>query len=211
MKKRQPETTKMQHLILQVLNEERPENVEALVELVQQRVLLPKEKVIEHILDLQSEGKIKLTETVVPTPSIRPYLRSGNAYWYWATIFLAVATTIAVFTVPEDAYPITYARHVFGAVFVLWMPGYTFIKALFPRKLPIQTSSSELDKVERIALSIGMSLALVPLVGLLLNYTPWGIRLTPITLSLLALTLTLATAAVFREHHVKTRTAQAAR
>lgn len=27
------------------------------------------------------------------------------------------------------------------------------------------------------------SLALVPLIGLLLNYTPWGIRLTPITLS----------------------------
>jgi uncharacterized membrane protein len=45
-----------------------------------------------------------------------------------------------------------------------------------------------------------MSLALVPLVGLLLNYTPWGIRLTPITLSLTALTLTFATAAVIREY-----------
>ena len=44
-----------------------------------------------------------------------------------------------------------------------------------------------------------MSLALVPLTGLLLNYTPWGIRLTPITISLLALTLTLATIAFYRE------------
>jgi len=44
----------------------------------------------------------------------------------------------------------------------------------------------------------------VPIVGLLLNYTPWGIRLTPITISLLALTLTLATVAMLREHQTKT-------
>jgi len=62
----------------------------------------------------------------------------------------------------------------------------------------------KLDNIERIALSIGMSLALVPLVGLLLNYTPWGIRLTPITISLLALTLILSTAAIIREHQTKT-------
>jgi len=69
-----------------------------------------------------------------------------------------------------------------------------FIKALFPTK--------ELDNIERATLSIGMSLALVPITGLLLNYTPWGIRATPVTLSLLALTTTFATAAVTREFHL---------
>ena len=54
---------------------------------------------------------------------------------------------------------------------VLFLPGFTLIKTLFPTR--------EIDNIERTALSIGMSLALVPLVGLLLNYTPWGIRLTP--------------------------------
>ena len=68
-----------------------------------------------------------------------------------------------------------------------------FIKALFPTK--------ELDNIERTALSVGMSLALVPITGLL-NYTPWGIRVTPVTLSLLALTITFATAAVIREFHL---------
>jgi uncharacterized membrane protein len=50
-----------------------------------------------------------------------------------------------------------------------------------------------------------MSLALVPLVGLLLNYTPWGIRLTPITLSLLALTIALTITGLIREHQDKTK------
>jgi uncharacterized membrane protein len=91
-----------------------------------------------------------------------------------------------------------------GIIFVLWLPGYTFIKALFPMHAPKKTSTENLDPIERIALSIGMSIALVPMIGLLLNYTPWGIRLTPIVLSLLALTIVFATAATIRENQAKT-------
>jgi uncharacterized membrane protein len=61
-------------------------------------------------------------------------------------------------------------------------------------------SNENLETVERVALSLGMSIALAPIVGLLLNYTPWGIRLTPIVLSLLSLTLVFATAALIREY-----------
>ena len=52
-------------------------------------------------------------------------------------------------------------------------------------------------------MSIGLSLALVPLAGLLLNYSPWGIRVVPVTLSLLALTLVFAVAAVMRDYSVR--------
>lgn len=66
------------------------------------------------------------------------------------------------------------------------------------------TTEKYLDTIERVALSLGMSIALVPIIGLLLNYTPWGIRLTPIVLSLLALTIVFATAAIIRENQAKT-------
>jgi len=82
-----------------------------------------------------------------------------------------------------------------GSIFVLFLPGYSLIKALFPTR--------ELDNIERTALSVGMSLALVPITGLLLNYTPWGIRTIPVTLSLTALTIAFATAALIREHEAK--------
>ena len=123
------------------------------------------------------------------------YYLTEKALWYWTTIVLAVATVIAVFIIPENAYPIVYIRYLLGSIFILWLPGYTFIKALFPTHVPIKTSSESLDTIERVALSIGMSLALVPIVGLLLNYTPWGIRLAPVTLSLLGLSITFATVA----------------
>ena len=100
-----------------------------------------------------------------------------------------------VFVVPEDAFPVVYIRYVLGSFFVLFLPGYSLIRALF--------GSKELDNIERLALSIGLSLALVPLAGLLLNYSPWGIRTTPVTLSLLALTLAFASAAVAREYGIR--------
>jgi uncharacterized membrane protein len=134
----------------------------------------------------------------------RRYLSSDKAYWFWITMIVVVATTITVFTVPENSrVPLVYMRYALGFVFVLWLPGYTFIMALFPTQVPIKTSSESLDVVERIALSLGTSLALVPIVALLLNYTPWGIRPTPITLSLLALTVVFALVAAVRDYQTK--------
>lgn len=41
-----------------------------------------------------------------------------------------------------------------------------------------------IDGIERLALSVGLSIAIVPLVGLILNYTPFGIRIESIFVSL---------------------------
>lgn len=85
-----------------------------------------------------------------------------------------------------------YLRYIFGSALVLFVPGYSLIQALYPK--------GELDELERLALSIGLSLALVPLVGLVLNYTPFGIRLLPIAFSLAGLTLSLLIVALQRKH-----------
>ncbi|HET8687596.1 MAG TPA: DUF1616 domain-containing protein, partial [Methanosarcina sp.] len=74
----------------------------------------------------------------------------------------------------------TMFRNILGLPLVLFLPGYALIAALFPAK-------SDLDGIERTALSFGLSIAVVPLIGLGLNYTPWGIRPFPILISLSAL------------------------
>jgi uncharacterized membrane protein len=82
-------------------------------------------------------------------------------------------------------------RIVFTLPVVLFIPGYALIAALFP-------GSDEIDLIERIALSFGLSIAIVPLTGLALNYTPWGIRLDPIVISLTILTVALILIAQYR-------------
>lgn len=90
-------------------------------------------------------------------------------------IAVGVATVLLLGTIL--LLPDTPIRIILGLPFVLFFPGYVLISALYPRR-------DDLDGIERLALSLGLSLAVVPLIGLVLNYTPWGIRLTPILISL---------------------------
>lgn len=193
--------------IIEAINERKPQNVKQLTNAVRERLPITEEKILEAILKLQNQGTIKLENQPLPaSPKLTNYIKTEKALWYWTAIAIAAMTVAIVFTVPEALYPWSYLRNALGIIFVLWLPGYTFIRALFPMDIPIKTSTKNLDSIERIALSLGMSVALGPLVGLLLNYTPWGIRLTPLVLSLFALTLVFATAAVIREHQTKLKT-----
>lgn len=206
MNKNRKQHIALTQTILQLMKDKKPQTVNQLINSVKEKTSIQEQKIIEAILQLQSQGKIKLKEPSSPSPQkLHTYLKTKEAYWYWTTMILVIATTLTIFTIPENAYPIIYTRYFFGTVFVLWLPGYSFMKALFPSEPTLRTSSKSLDSTERIALNIGMSLALVALVGLLLNYTQWGIRLTPIVLSLLILTTILATAAITREYKAKTR------
>jgi hypothetical protein len=190
--------------IIKTINERRPQNVKQLITFVEERLPISEEKILDAVLKLQNQGTIKLEKKPLPASmKLAPYMKTSQALWYWATVATATITVAIVFTVPEGFYPWSYLRNVLGVIFVLWLPGYAFIKALFPVQVPIKTSTETLDTIERIALSVGMSIALVPIVGLILNYTPWGIRLTPIVLSLFALTLVFATAAAIREQQTK--------
>src|SRR5256712_13076909 len=74
---------------------------------------------------------------------------------------------------------------------VLCVPGYVVVGALFP-------SNKELDWIERIALSFGLSIAVVPLLGLLLNFTPWGIRFAPIIATVASFTVLVGLTAWWR-------------
>ena len=179
--------------LIKVVKNEHHETLEEAVRLIRLRFPESEEAIMERVLRLESQGKIIFEKPSVTVPSsLTQYLFSGWATWFWVVFSLAMVASVMVFVVPESAFPIVYARYVFGSVFVLFLPGYSLIRAVFGNK--------ELDNIERFALSIGLSLALVPLAGLLLNYTPWGIRTTPVTLCLFALTLVFASAAVVRNY-----------
>jgi uncharacterized membrane protein len=67
-------------------------------------------------------------------------------------------------------------RIVLGIPFVFFLPGYSLIAALYPRK-------SGISGKERIIWSIGLSVSIVLLTGLCLNLIPPGIRLIPVVVS----------------------------
>lgn len=107
-------------------------------------------------------------------------------------IILTILTAAFVLIPPLNE---TFIRIILGILLVLFIPGYSLIAAIFPKK-------GDLESIERVALSFGLSIAVTPLMGLILNYTPWGIRLDPILICITAFTLVMCLIAFVRRRRL---------
>ena len=189
--------------ILRVTETEEPETVRDLIILLKKRLGLSEKQIIDRILSLQDSGRLSLEDA--GTSQDKPYLSSSRATWYWATMALGLATVASVITIPENDYPRVLMRYLLGSVFIMFLPGYSVLRSIFPEHMTVSGKGREVEVAERIVLAIVMSMALVPVVGLLLNYTPFGLSTNSITMSLLTLTLTFATAGAILEQRRETK------
>ncbi len=161
-----------------------------------QRLGGEKYSVLEKVYKKWLEDKLVLVDPEPPRDFVEYLRRLDYSLWFWTTLILVVVTLASIY-LSSLLPPIIYARYVLGTIFVLFIPGYTLIEALYPEE-------KDLTPLERLALSIGLSLAVTPLIGLVLNYTPWGIRLEPILASLTLFTLTILFLAAWRKHNLIT-------
>lgn len=90
-----------------------------------------------------------------------------------------IVTFISVIVISENVY----IKTILAIPMILFVSGYLLMAALFPRK-------DDLGMVERISLSLGLSIVTVSILGLLLNFT-FGIRLIPILITLCVYTIVL--------------------
>jgi hypothetical protein len=109
---------------------------------------------------------------------------------------IVLATLLTIIFVFLPTINETPVRIVLGLFLVLFAIGYSLIAVLFPKK-------NDIDGIERLVLSIGLSIVVASLIGLALNYTPFGIRLVPITISLSVLVSVLTIFAWFRRISVE--------
>lgn len=89
-------------------------------------------------------------------------------------ILIWIIITFVFIMIPELEKSVV--RTILGMPLVLFIPGYVLVATLFPKK-------DDLDCIKRVVLSFGLSIIIVPLLGLMLNVT-FGIRLIPILMAL---------------------------
>ena len=157
---------------------------------VSEKLKIKKYEAARRIYRLREHGLVDFIDQDPPR-TLQRYFFSTYCTWFWLIALAVFLIFIMIYVLPGSP-PFIYLRYILGSVFVLYLPGSSLIELLYPK-------SGELSQLERLALSIGLSLALVPLVGLILNYTPWGIRLDPVFTSLSLLTIGLAGGAVYRK------------
>ncbi len=179
-------------VITKFLKERKPENVEQLTRMIQDHHNFSKEEIIKHVLLLKNEKKLSLKKTKNIFPSFRSFIISDRSAWFWIIAVLAFFTIVAVIGISENAFPFVYARYVLGILSTLFLPGYCFIRAVAIEK--------KLEYLEQIVFSLGLSIVFVFFIGIMLNFSPWGITLMPIVLGLSTLTLLFGVIALIREY-----------
>ncbi len=108
---------------------------------------------------------------------------------------LLIVLGLTVITVPLVALTSGIPRAILGVAFIAFIPGYVFISALFP-------GSKSINAIERLVLSIGSSLALVAIMGVILNFTPFGIRLWPFMICMVIFIIIMAAVAWVRRRRL---------
>ncbi|MEM4237679.1 MAG: ribosome recycling factor, partial [Candidatus Nitrosocaldaceae archaeon] len=143
---------------------------------------------LEELRKLEKDKKIELLEPYF-VGNFTSYLKSVNAIGLWFVLAVTGITIASIYAIPSIEQ-FSLVRIIIGGIFVLFVPGYALISMLF----------SKHDTVERIALSIGVSLAIVPLIGLILNYTPLGIRLDPVVTILSIFSTSVIFIAIYNQY-----------
>ena len=153
---------------------------------------------VDLISRLTDRGQAELYDEPEHFVSFLQYLNGWERnVWYYAVVTISLLALAIVYAVPSDS-PLVFLRWGFGLLFVLFIPGYVTVEALLPGAGPLRG-------LDRYAVSVGSSLVLDMLIGFLLNYTPWGIAVIPVVVSLAAFSICTASVALVRKF-VTTRT-----
>ena len=193
-----PETVRQ--LVLEALNSRRFNTVRDVVRTLE--VSGVKQAVTLRVIqDLAREGKVILNlpgasddAVMAPVASLKQYLGSRLAMDLWLTLLFLVLGTTTTFLVP-NLFPVVIIRWIFSGILLLFIPGFAFVRSLYP-------FDRFIDYWERLALSIGLSIALDILVAFVLNFTIWGITLLPVAVGLSIITLTAILVATYRRVRV---------
>lgn len=186
--------------------EEKEEEIPAEIVPSEEEIPIEKPEVSkEEFLEPDKKSAEKPTEKEKPTPAtaekpttivsdkkvqITPSTYKPHNYYTDIALIVALTLlTVAFIVIPPLNK--TFMRTILGILMALFIPGYSLIAALYPKW-------GDLQNIERTVLSFGLSIAVIPLIGLGLNYTPWGIRLDPILISLTIFTMAMCIIAYLR-------------
>jgi len=107
-------------------------------------------------------------------------------------MLLAVVVGAWVVFFPSAQSPL---RVVLAFLALLALPGYALMLVLFPRR-------SDLDFADRLILCLGLSVPVIVLVGVVLNYSPFGIRPASVAVGMAIATVLLGGMALWRRSRV---------
>ena len=122
--------------------------------------------------------------------SLASYLAGPEGWWFWLYVFGVAMGAAAAFLVPRSPAELEFVRVVMGAPSLFYLPGYGLLRSLYPER--------RWGSPEEAAMSISLSLAILPLVGLVLVGSPLRMTVASTAASILGLDVVLGLVAAYR-------------
>jgi hypothetical protein len=144
------------------------------------------EEIQNAIKTLESEKKITLLEPGTEGHFFHYLIKSYNGLSLWLTAAATCSIIALIFLVPSIE-PWSYMRMITGAIFVMFIPGNALVQLLFPHR--------NMEQTEHIVLSVGLSIAVVCIIGLMLKYVLSTLTVESAIISIGILSITISAVA----------------
>lgn len=190
----------IEQYIFKILKNNSIGTTKELIQLVKQEYTLSEKKIISVIICLEKQNRIHFKPQFNLKKSFKNYLFSSNALWFWLIITSILATALAFALISDESYLLFHIRMIIRSIFIIIIPGFAFMKMLNLHKVKL-ANSNVFTNLLSILFIIVMSIIIVAIDGLILNYSPWGVGLVSITISLYFLTIIFGFVGVFREYY----------
>lgn len=136
------------------------------------------------------------SQTKALQPTCTHVGKGGLIFWWDFALSIVWMAALIMLVLAGNLVPgMVEIRLVIGVVYVFFVPGYWLQVVLFPH-------IKEVNALERLGISLGLSVAVVPLLALLLDRLPWGLSLWPILIGETGITLLLALWAAWQRVHL---------
>ena len=140
--------------IIKTIRSNNPNNCEELINIITNKNNVNKKTVINTLFNMEDKGKIIFGKIEIKEKrKIKDTILSNKFYPYYLTILVIISTIF---------FNYGYMRYVLGAIYLLILPGYWFIKCI---------NLNNISKIKLLPMSMGISLSITAIIGLILNYT----------------------------------------
>jgi Protein of unknown function (DUF1616) len=143
---------------------------------------LSSEEIQNAMKKLEREKRIILLEPVTKEDFLHYTIRSYDSLFFWLRIAATCFALTLIFFSP-NVEPWSYIRILTAVVFVLFLPGNALVQLLFAHR--------NMEQTDQMVLSVVLSMAIVSIIGLILKYTPLGLTVQSVAISISILSITL--------------------
>ncbi len=183
-------TEEEKNKIIDIVAKRQPGSMQDLVKTIIDETGYDKNKVRNIIINMIENNEIILKKMDKKT-NYKEYLLSYKLFWFWI-LMCGVFSYIIILFASGTIIELNALKIILGGLMTLLFPGYALVRTLF--------IEDTISAVERMALSIGLSIAITPMISFILNFSPLGISIYPITICLSFLTIILSILGSYRQY-----------